>query len=103
VAEHANVETMRDGKTPVSAETVHAAVDLAMAHAVPAEMGKRSHLAQAVIAERIGAVAEHTAKNEVTAARQEDDATWDEVAQAFGISRQDAEQRFRTLPLGLPQ
>jgi hypothetical protein len=102
MAEHAKVETVRDEKTPVSTEAVHAAVDLAMAHAVPAELGERSHLVRAVIAERIGAVAEHTARNEVTAARQDDDATWDEVAHAFGISRQDAEQRFRTRPLGLP-
>lgn len=103
MAEHANVGTMGNDTTPVSTEAVHAAVDLAMAHAVPAALGGRSHLVRAVIAERIGAVAEHTAKNEVQAAREEDNATWEEVAHAFGISRQDAEQRFRTLPLGLPQ
>jgi hypothetical protein len=35
------------------------------------------------------------------AARDQDDATWDDVADAFGVTRQAAHERFRTGPDGL--
>jgi len=60
-------------------------------------------LTRAIVLERISAAAKHVATNEVAAARDEDSATWHDVTHAFGIGRQDAEQRFRTLPMGLPQ
>ena len=60
----------------------------------------RSHLERARIAARIADVAERISRTEVMAAREEG-ATWAEVGEAFGVTRQGAHERFRTGPDGL--
>jgi acyl-CoA reductase-like NAD-dependent aldehyde dehydrogenase len=85
----------------VTHEALDAAVDQALAALLPA--GDQSHLARAAIAERLAAVAAHHATNEVAAARDQDGASWDDVAHAFGLSPRDAQARFRTRPPGLPE
>lgn len=60
----------------------------------------RSHLERARIAARIADEAERISRTEVMAAR-EDGATWAEVGEAFGVTRQGAHERFRTGPDGL--
>jgi hypothetical protein len=78
-------------------------VESALAAVLPAGLGDKSHLARAVIAERISAVAKHRSRDEVAAALEEDGTTWDDVAHAFGISTHDAHEHFRTAPMGLPE
>jgi hypothetical protein len=60
-------------------------------------------LTRAVIADRISAVAKHCSRDEVAAAVDTGGTSWDDVAHAFGISTQDAHERFRTAPRGLPE
>ena len=60
----------------------------------------RSHLERARIAARIADEAERISRTEVMAAREEG-ATWAEVGEAFGVTRQAAHERFRTGPDGL--
>ena len=84
-------------------ETIDAAVDGALAAVLPTNLGESEHLVRAVIAERFSAVANHRSKSEVTAARDEDGMSWDEVAHAFGISPQNAREHFRATPMGLPE
>lgn len=60
----------------------------------------RSHLGRARIAARIADEAERISRTEVMAAREEG-ATWAEVGEAFGVTRQAAHERFRTGPDGL--
>lgn len=59
------------------------------------------HLSRATLADEVARVAERLSRSEVMAARELDDATWQNVADAFGISRQGAHERFRTGPDGL--
>jgi hypothetical protein len=87
----------------VAQDTIDAAVESALAAVLPADVGDKSHLARAVIAERISAVAKHRSRSEVAAAVEEDGTSWDEVAHAFGISTHDAHEHFRTAPMGLPE
>src|SRR5437762_1238901 len=60
-----------------------------------------SHLAQAVLADRLAAAATRLSRTQVMAAREVDGTTWDDVADAFGVTRQAAHERFRTGPDGL--
>jgi hypothetical protein len=87
----------------VAQKTIDEAVEAALAQALPGDLGDHSHLARAVIAERIAAVAKHKSKNEVSAALEKDGTSWDDVAHAFGISTHDAHEHFRTAPMGLPE
>jgi hypothetical protein len=57
------------------------------------------HLARAVAADRLAAVAERLARAEVEAARQLG-ASWREVGDAFGVIRQTAHERFSSGPDG---
>ncbi len=83
-------------------ETIDAAVDEALSRVLPADLGDKPHLARAVIAQRLSAVANHRSKTEAIAAREEDGMSWDDVAHAFGLSVQNARQHFRAEPFGLP-
>lgn len=80
---------------------IEAAVEEALAAVLPADLGDQPKLVRAVLAQRLAAAATRLSRAEVMAARDHDDATWDDVAQAFGISRQAAHERFRTGPDGL--
>ena len=84
-------------------EAIDAAVDSALSQLLHTAPGDKSHLAQAVIADRLAAVAKHRARDEVAAAVDTDGTSWDEIAHAFGISPHDAHERFRTAPRGLPE
>jgi tripartite-type tricarboxylate transporter receptor subunit TctC len=84
----------------VAQKTIDDAVEAALAAALP---GDSAHLARAVIAERIAAVAKHKSKDEVAAALEKDGTSWDDIAHAFGISTHDAHEHFRTAPMGLPE
>jgi hypothetical protein len=90
------------GQAHVAPQEIESAVEVALGNLLPAGAGGATHLARAVMAERIAAAAAHLSKNEVTAARESDGASWDDVAHAFGISAHDAHERFRTRGLGLP-
>jgi hypothetical protein len=87
----------------VAQEAIDAAVESAVSQALPADVGDKTHLARAVIADRIAAVAKHRSRDEVAAAVNEDGTSWDDIAHAFGISPHDAHERFRTSPRGLPE
>lgn len=84
-----------------SQRAVDAATEAALAQLLPKNPGEQPHLARAVLADRLAAAATRLSRAEVMAAREFDAATWDEVAEAFGISRQAAHERFRTGPDGL--
>ena len=60
----------------------------------------RPHLARAVVAQRLAESAARLARLEVAAARELDDATWQDVGDAFGIIRQSAHERFGSGPDG---
>jgi hypothetical protein len=59
-----------------------------------------SHLDRAAAALRIAAEADTFARAEVVAARELDSASWADVGEALGISRQAAHERFRLGPDG---
>jgi uncharacterized protein (DUF849 family) len=59
-----------------------------------------SHLDRAAAALRIAAEADTFARAEVVAARELDSASWADVGDALGISRQAAHERFRLGPDG---
>lgn len=84
-----------------SQRAVDAAVEAALTQLLPNDPGAQPHLIRAVLADRIAAAATRMSRAEVMAARELDDAIWDDVADAFGVSRQAAHERFRTGPDGL--
>jgi len=88
-------------ETPPSQRRIDAAVQDVLSAVLPADPGDQPRLARAVLAQRLAAAATRISRAEVMAARDHDGATWEEVAQAFGISRQAAHERFRTGPDGL--
>src|SRR5437899_10274149 len=80
---------------------VERAVQEALSALLPSAGGAQSHLTRAVLADRLAAAATRLSRAEVIAAREGDGATWDDVANAFGVTRQAAHERFRTGPDGL--
>jgi hypothetical protein len=54
------------------------------------------HLLLAVSAARLAAEADRVAQAHVTLARKTEGATWEQVGEAFGTSRQSAHERFRS-------
>jgi hypothetical protein len=60
-----------------------------------------SHLDRAVLATRIAEAADYLARFEVTAARDADGCTWQQVGDAFGVIRQTAQERFGQGPEGM--
>jgi hypothetical protein len=88
---------------PIDQQAIDAAVDDALSSLLPADLGDKPHLARALVAERLSAVAKHRSRTEVAAARDDDGASWDDVAHAFGISAHDAQEHFRTTQMGLPE
>src|SRR3954451_19771912 len=84
-----------------SQRRIETAVEEALSGLLPSALGKQPHLARAVVAEKLAAAATRLARAEVMAARDEDGAIWDDVAEAFGVSRQAAHERGRTGPEGL--
>lgn len=59
------------------------------------------HLNLAVAALALAEAADRLAREEVMAAREHDGATWEQVGDAIGVSRQSAHERFRAGPDGL--
>ena len=59
------------------------------------------HLRLAAAALAIAEAADRLARTEIILARDEDDATWEDIGQALGITRQAAHERFRTGPDGM--
>ena len=84
-----------------SQRATDAALKTALAQLLPEESSEETHMTRAVLADRLAAAATRLSRTEVMAAREFDDATWDDVADAFGVSRQAAHERFRTGPDGL--
>ncbi|MGH9153696.1 MAG: hypothetical protein ACRD03_15145 [Acidimicrobiales bacterium] len=80
---------------------MEAAVEAALTAVLPVNLGRQPRLVRAVMAQRLAAAATRLSRAEVMAARDHDGATWDDVAQAFDITRQAAHERFRTGPDGL--
>lgn len=76
-------------------------IDEAVRELVTAQAGSGSHLDCVVVALKVAAAAERLARSEVMAAREFDRASWTDVGQALGVSRQTAHERFRTGPDGL--
>jgi hypothetical protein len=60
-----------------------------------------THLDLAVAALGLAGAADRLARVEVIAARNENGATWEDVGDALGVSRQTAHERFRAGPDGL--
>ena len=87
----------------ISRQAVAEAVEEVLTRLVAGDPGGKPRLARALIAERISAVARHRARDEVAAALEQDGASWDEIADAFGLSVEDAHQHFGTRPAGLPE
>ena len=85
-----------------SQQAVDAAVDAAVERAVPDDDDAASHLARAVFAERLSAVAHHRSRDEVATACGQG-LSWEEVGRAFGMSPENARQHFGTAPSGLPE
>jgi hypothetical protein len=59
-----------------------------------AEVSSR-HLLLAVSAARLAAAADRLARHYVELAREAEGATWEQVGEAFGTTRQSAHERFR--------
>lgn len=59
-----------------------------------------NHLAMALLAEQVSAQAHELARSLVALARSEEGASWAEVGDAFGVTRQAALRRWR--PSGRP-
>lgn len=95
----------RDVPMPRSKEpsqrAIDAALKAALAQLAPGGPSEETHMTLAVLADRLASAATRLSRREVMAAREFDDATWDDVADAFGVSRQAAHERFRTGPDGL--
>lgn len=54
------------------------------------------HLVLALAAARVAAAADRLARIHVALARDKEGATWEQVGEAFGTTRQSAHERFRT-------
>jgi hypothetical protein len=86
----------------VSVQEIEKALDGALAAILPEVAGGQPHLARAVLAQRLAAVANHRSHAEVTAACADGANSWEDVGHAFGISPETARERFRSAPMGLP-
>lgn len=60
--------------------------------------GGLSPLAMAVLADQIAEQVHELARSLVSLARSEDGASWADIGQAFGVTRQAALRRWRTAP-----
>ena len=56
----------------------------------------------AVVAERAALAAERVAREKVVKAREEHGATWEDIGQALGLTRQAAYERFNRAPRRRP-
>lgn len=71
-----------------------------IAHAQP-QGAPSLHLEVAAAALALAEAADRLARAEIIAARDDDGATWEQVGEALGITRQAAHERFRTGPDGM--
>jgi len=69
-----------------------------LARAVAGPRSSRLERAAALL--RIAEQADHLAREAVSAARQLDGASWADVGEALGVSRQTAHERYRSGPTG---
>jgi hypothetical protein len=83
-------------------QTIDAAVDAVLARAVADQHEASSHLARAVFAERLSAVAHHRSRDEVAMACDQG-MSWEDVGHAFGMSSDNARQHFGKAPSGRPE
>ena len=81
------------------------ALDAAISSLVSASGGEDDevsrHLQVAAAALALAGAADRLAREEILVARDVDGATWEQVGEALGISRQGAFERFRTGPDGM--
>lgn len=61
---------------------------------------RSSRLERAAALLRIAEAADRLARAQVTAAREQDGASWADVGEALGVSRQTAHERYRSGPDG---
>lgn len=59
-----------------------------------------AHIERAAVAIKLSAAAERLARSEVVAARELDGASWRDVGNALGVTRQTAHERYRRGPDG---
>ena len=86
---------------PVARPTTAKALSQEIARLARAVAGPRStRLDRAAALLRISEDAERLARTEVSAARQNDGASWADVGEALGVSRQTAHERYRSGPDG---
>jgi hypothetical protein len=97
-AYHARMSDVGDS----TQQEIDAAVDGLLARATADAHGASSHLARAVLAERLSAVAHHRSRDEVATA-SDGGVSWEEVGRAFGMSAENARQHFGKAPSGLPE
>lgn len=83
------------------ASAVHAAVTQLLAAGDSQDPSASRHLAVAVVALAVAGAADRLARAEIMAAREEDEASWKDVGEALGMTRQAAHERFRTGPDGM--
>jgi len=93
---------MADG-THITQQVIDAAVDEAIAAVLAGELASEPHLARAVVAERISAVAHHRSRDEVSSACTVDGASWEDIGHAFGMSPRNAQDHFGATRTGMPQ
>lgn len=85
---------------PGAARAVHRAVADLLVSQSDVEVHSQ-HLRTAAAALALAQAADRLARAEIVLARDEDGATWEDVGEALGISRQAAHERFRTGPDGM--
>lgn len=86
--------------TPEVARALEAAVASLVAGRADDDAASR-HLRVAAAALALADAADRLAREEVLVAREADGATWEQVGEALGISKQGAFERFRTGPDGM--
>lgn len=91
----------RASKEPTPAVAAALAAAIRSVDRAEKESTSSRHLRVAAAALAIAEAADRLARTEIMRARNEDDATWEEVGQALGITRQAAHERFRTGPDGM--
>lgn len=91
--------------TPEPDRDVARALDAAVSSLVAASKSggeaASPHLQVAAAALALAQAADRLAREEILAARDADGATWEQVGEALGISKQGAFERFRTGPDGM--
>lgn len=83
------------------ARALDTAVESLVQACTDAEEAGSRHLRVAAAALALADAADRLAREEILVARDVDNATWEQVGEALGISKQGAFERFRTGPDGM--